>query len=140
AMPEHLWPCASERTAVIARDAELYRYLVDSPSTRHRLFGLERGGEMVGYFCLSFVGHLARIADLWLTSPRIDDWAAAFRTATATAALERGVYEVSAWATTALGGAALTRAGFRERERTDISLAGDTRLLQGRELHVQMID
>ena len=53
---------------------------------------------------------------------------------------ERGVYEVSAWATTALGGAALARAGFRERERTEISLAGDTQLLQSHELHVQMID
>jgi hypothetical protein len=140
AMPDHLWPCASDRTTVVARNAELYRYLVDSPSTRHRLFGLERGGETVGYFCLSFVGHLARIADLWLPSTRIDDWAAAFRTATATAALERGVYEVSAWASTALGGAALSRAGFHERDRTEITVSGDTRLLQGRELHVQMID
>jgi hypothetical protein len=140
AMPDHLWPSASDRTAVVARSAELYRYLLDSPSTRHRLFGLERGGETVGFFCLAFVGHLARIADLWLPSTRIDDWTAAFRTATATAAAERGVYEVSAWATTAVGRAALGRAGFRERERTDISLAGDSQLLQGRELHVQMID
>jgi len=140
ALPDHLWPCPSETTAVMARDAELYRYFVDSPTTRHQLFAIERGGESVGYCCLSFVGHLARIADLWLPSTRIDDWAAAFRTATAVAARESGVFEVSAWATTAIGRTALTRAGFRERDRTEVTVSGDTSLLAGRELHVQMID
>jgi hypothetical protein len=140
ALPDYLWPRPSQSVAVAARDAGLYRYFVDSPSTDHRMFGLERGGELAGYCCVSFVGHLARIADLWLPSNRIDDWAAGFRTATAVAAREPSVYEVSAWASTTLGRAALTQAGFRERDRSSISLSGDTRLLQGRELHVQMID
>jgi hypothetical protein len=139
-IPDHLWPRASPTTAVAARDADLFRYFVDSPSTRHAMLGLERGGELVGYCCLSLVGHLARIADIWLPSTRIADWSDAYRTAAAAAACERGVYEVSAWASTALGRAALTGAGFRERDRSAISLLGDPILQRQREVHVQMID
>ena len=65
---EALWPQPSPATAVTARDAGFYRYLVDSPSARHALFGLEKRGELVGYFCLAFAPHVARIADLWLPS------------------------------------------------------------------------
>jgi hypothetical protein len=139
-IPDHLWPRASQTTAVAARDADVYRYFVDSPSTRHTMLGLERGGELVGYCCLSFIGHLARIADLWLPSNRVADWREAFKTAVAAAADEPGVYEVSAWASTALGRDALTGAGFRERDRSTISLFGDPVLQGQREIHIQMID
>jgi hypothetical protein len=47
---------------------------------------------------------------------------------------------VSAWASTAIGAAALRRAGFRLRERSALSVFGNTEILRGRELHVQMLD
>src|SRR5258707_704324 len=62
-VPPELWPQPSPATAVTARDTGFYRYFVDSPSARHELFGLERSGELVGYFCLAFAPHVARIAD-----------------------------------------------------------------------------
>ena len=102
-------------TAVTARDAGLYQYFVDAPTARHMLFGVRKRGALVGYFCLSRAPHVARIADLWLPSTSADDWIAAFRTAAAVAAGDADVYEVTAWATTALTAGALARAGFRLR-------------------------
>src|SRR5262245_41064496 len=108
-MPDRLWPRASADTAVAARDAGFYRYFVESPSARHVLFGLANGGALVGYFCLSFGRHIARVADLWLPSTNADDWRAAFKTAAAVAASEPDVCEVSAWASTAIGQEGLRR-------------------------------
>src|SRR5258705_13787044 len=120
-VPDRLWPHPSAAIAVTARDTGFYRYLEDSPSARHALFGLEKRGELVGYFCLAFAPHVARIADLWLPSPNVEDWCAGFRTAAAMAAREKSVNEVSAWATTVLGKEALSRAGFRLRDCTALS-------------------
>ena len=139
-IPQKLWPRASHATAVTVRDAGLYRYVVDSPSTRHALFGLEKQGELVGYFCLAFAAHSARIADFWLPSRDLDDWHTGFQTAAAVSSEEPDVYEVSAWASTALGKEALARAGFRSRERQPVSFLGDARILDGLDLHVQMLD
>jgi hypothetical protein len=135
-----LWPQPSAVTAVTARDPGVYRYFVDSPSSRHALFGLEKSRELVGYFCLAFAPHVARIADLWLPSTKVGDWCAGFRTAAVMAAREKSVYEVSACASTALGKEGLSRAGFRLRDRTAVSLFGDPKILDGRTLHVQMLD
>ena len=139
-VPERLWPQPSPAVAVTARDTGLYRYFVDSPSARHVLFGLEKGRELAGYFCLAFAPHVARIADLWLPSTNVDDWCAGFRTAAVLAAGDKDVYEVSAWASTALGKEALWRAGFRRRDRSAVSLFGDAGILEGRQFHVQMLD
>ena len=139
-VPERLWPQPSPDTAVTARDTDVYRYFVDSPSARHVVFGLEKSGELVGYFCLAFAPHVARIADLWLPSTKVEDWCAGFHTAAVVAAREKDVYEVSAWASTALGKEGLCRAGFRLRERSAVSVFGDAMILKGRTLHVQMLD
>jgi len=139
-VPDRLWPHPSAATAVTARDTAFYRYLEDSPSARHALFGLEKRGELVGYFCLAFAPHVARIADLWLPSTRAEDWCAGFRTAAVVAAREKGVYEVSAWASTALGKEGLSRAGFRLRDRSAVSVFGDPGILEGLKLHLQMLD
>jgi hypothetical protein len=140
AVPQELWPQPSASTAVTARDAAFYRYVMDSPCARHVLFGLENRGALVGYFCLAFSPHVARIADLWLPSTTVEDWSAAFRTAAATAAAEEDVYEVSAWASTPIGKTALVNAGFRSRDRSLLTLKGETRSLEGRTLHIQMLD
>src|SRR5207248_853607 len=107
---------------------------------RHVLFGLQRNHELVGYFCLAFAPHVARIADLWLPSTKVEDWCAGFRTAAVVGAGDKDVCEVSAWASTALGKEALARAGFRLRDRTTVNVFGEAEILQGRELHVQMVD
>ena len=139
-VPQELWPSASPATAVTVRDAGFYRYFVDSPSARHALLGLEKRGALIGYFCLAFAPHVARIADLWLPSTNVEDWDAAFRTAAVVASRDADVYEVSAWASTDLSRGALARAGFRSRDRLPVSVLGNGRILEGRNLHVQMLD
>jgi hypothetical protein len=139
-VPDALWPQPSSATAVTARDRSLYRYLVNAPCARHVLFGLEKRSELVGYFCLAFAPHVARIADLWLPSTHVEDWSAAFRIAAVVAAREKDVNEVSAWATTTRGKDALLRAGFRLRDSSVVSVFGDAAVLDGRTLHVQMLD
>jgi len=139
-VPEGLWPRPTPNTAVTARGPGFYRYFVDSPSAPHVLFGLQKGRELAGYFCLAFAPHVARIADLWLPSTNAEDWCAGFQTAAVVAASQKGVHEVSAWASTALGKEALSRAGFRLRGRSPVSLFGDARVLEGRQLHLQMLD
>jgi hypothetical protein len=137
---ESVWPQPSPATAVAVRDAAFYRYLLASPSTRHALFGLTRGGRLAGYFCIAYARHVARIADLWVASTAVDDWSAGFRTAAAVAAGTTSMYEVSAWTSTALGKAALSAAGFHLRDCTTLSVFGDATPLAGRELHIQMLD
>src|SRR5204863_122149 len=61
-------------------------------------------------------------------------------TAAVVAASQKRVYEVSAWASTALGKEGLSRDGFLLRARSAVSLFGDARILEGRELHLQMLD
>jgi Acetyltransferase (GNAT) domain len=139
-IPASLWPQPSASIAVMARDADLYRYIVASPSTRHELFGIRRGGEWAGYFCVAFARHVARIADLWVASTEIDDWRAAFQTAADRVAREPDVYEITAWASTTPGRHALLGAGFRLRDSATLSVLGDSKILDGRELHVQMLD
>lgn len=135
-----MWPQPSPATAVTARDTGFYRYFVDSPFAPHVLFGLQKGRELVGYFCLVFASHVARIADLWLPSTNVEDWCAGFRTAAVLAASEKRVYEVSACASTALGKEGLSCAGFVLRGRSAVSPFGDAKILEGRELHLQMLD
>jgi hypothetical protein len=139
-VPEGLWCQPSPKTAVTARGPGFYRYLVDSPSAQHVLFGLCKDRGLAGYFCLAFAPHVARIADLWLPSTNVQDWCAGFQAAAVVAAGQTRVYEVSAWASTALGKEALSRAGFLLRGRSAISLFGDAKILEGRELHLQMLD
>jgi hypothetical protein len=139
-IPEGLWPQPSPAAAVTARSSGFYRYFVDSPSAPHALFGLQKGRELAGYFCLAFAPHVARIADLWLPSTNVEDWCAGFQTAAVVAAREKDVHEVSAWASTALGKEGLSRAGFLLCGRSAVSLFGNTKILEGRELHMQMLD
>ncbi len=139
-IPEGLWPQPFAVAAVTARSPEFYRYVLNSPSVRHAFFGLQKGSELAGYFCLAFAPHVARIADLWLPSSNVEDWCAGYRTAAVLAAREKRVYEVSAWASTALGIEGLSRAGFMLCERSTLSLFPDAKMVEGRELHLQMLD
>jgi len=47
---------------------------------------------------------------------------------------------VTVWASTSLAKAALSDAGFRVRDQTEISVSGDVGFLEGRALHLQMLD
>src|SRR5438132_12190563 len=123
-VPEGLWPRPTPNTAVTARGPGFYRYFADSPFAQHVLFGLQKEREPVGYFCLAFAPHAARIADLWLPSTNVEDWCAGFRTAAVVAAGQKRVYAVYALSSTALGKEALSRAGFVLERQAAVSQFG----------------
>jgi hypothetical protein len=135
-----VWPAPSHGTAVAGRGAAFYNYLLASPLTRHTLWGVRRRGQLVGYFCLAYAKHVARIADLWVRTTDPSDWCAAVRMACGTVARSKDVHEITAWSSTEIGKTALMRAGFRLRDSLPLSVSGDTAPLRGRELHVQMVD
>jgi len=135
-----VWPAPRDGVAVAIRDARFYRYVLASPVTRHELFGVRRHGELVGYFCLAYARHVARIADIWVSTADSDDWRSAICAAYETTARSADVHEVSAWSSTALPGGAFARAGFRLRDRLPLSLFGNAAPLAGCSLHMQMLD
>ncbi len=137
---ESIWPAPSETTAVAARGAAFYRYVFASPRARYALYGVRHCGRLAGYFCIASARHVARIADLWMASTRVEDWSAAVRCAVEIAGQSTDVHEVSAWTSTALGREAFARAGFRVRDRAALTALGDAAPLAGRELHIQMLD
>jgi len=137
---ESIWPAASDSSAVAGRSAAFYRYILASPRVRFALFGVRHRGTLVGYFCLAYARHVARVADLWVTSSNPDDWCAAYCTACEAAKGTKDVHEVTAWASMAISKDALIRAGFRLRDTAPLSVLGDTAPLAGRDLHVQMLD
>jgi hypothetical protein len=137
---ESVWPAASDTMGVASRDAAFYRYLLASPVTRHVLYGLRHHGALAGFFCVAYARHVARIADLWVTSAAAGDWCAGFRTASAVAAQSKDVHEVTAWTSTAIGRQALTRAGFRLRDSAPLSAAGDVDAIGCRDVHIQMLE
>jgi len=139
-VPQGLWPQPSPAKAVTARDPDLYRYFLASPAAPHQLFGLQNGHQLVGYFCLAFVPHVARIADLWLPSTQLEDWCAGYQTAAALAAGDKQIYEITACGSTELAKQALAGAGFLVRGRSAVSLRGAANALKGREMHLQMLD
>ena len=139
-IPDRLWPRPSSTTAVTARDRAFYEYILRAPSPRHELFVMNKDEKAVGYFCVAFAPRVARIADLWLDSTSVNDWRKAVRTAAAAAAASPEVCEVTVWASTSLAKAALSDAGFRVRDQTEISVSGDVGFLEGRALHLQMLD
>jgi hypothetical protein len=140
AMPIDLWPAPSRETAVIARDAGVYRHLLACPAARHVLLTLRKAGRPVGYCCIAFAPPIARIADLWIAGDSADDWRNAFQTAAVVAAAPANVNEVSSWTSTRIGRQALVRAGFRLREQYAVSAFGDVAPFERRTLHVQMVD
>jgi hypothetical protein len=137
---ESVWPAPRDQIAVTVRDARFYRYVLESPVTRHTLFGVRRHGELAGYFCLASARHVARIADIWVNTTSADDWCAAICVAYEAAAQASDVHEVNGWSSTELVRQAFLSAGFRLSDRLPLSVFGDAAPLAGRDLHIQMLD
>ena len=100
----------------------------------------QKHGELAGYFCLAFAPHVARIADFWVPSTTVEDWCAAFRTAAAVAARAETSTKSPRGPPPRSAGRRLARAGFRLRDALSAQRVRRRDILEGRELHVQMLD
>ena len=100
--------CAAAQPVTCARTPELIDYLLACPAAQMESHTLEHGS-----FLLSRVGHECRIADLWLQPARPQDWAAAYSSAVAAAAVNAHTVQVTAAASHQPQIEALRQAGFR---------------------------
>ena len=105
-------PCVT-RQVICARTATSLGYFLNCPAANVEGYVLERNGTPAGYFLLSRSGHQCRIADLWLQPARPQDWAAAYSSAVAAAAVNAHTVQVTAAASHQPQIEALRQAGFR---------------------------
>jgi hypothetical protein len=101
------------RQVVGARTPELLDYFLACPAAKMEAYLLERENAPAGYFVLSRVGNECRIADLWIRSAEGQEWSAAYATATAVAAQDPHITQITAAASSPPQTAALQQTGFR---------------------------
>jgi hypothetical protein len=123
------------------RSSALVNYFLACPAGRCRLYSIAFDGSACGYFLLNEVRGQTRIIDLFVQSPKIANWEAAYRLAFRSALALPGTCEVVA-ATPLLWLAAIFRhCGMRERSARPVLLYDPKGLLYAvPPLHFQMTD
>jgi hypothetical protein len=109
------WPVGDPRALLLERDAELFQYLTACPLTSPAFFLAIRDSEPAGYFCLTFPPGQARIADAWVVSNQVEDWAGIYALAIQQASQHPGVNEITAAALNEASFYGLERCGFYTR-------------------------
>lgn len=131
-MPAELFPDpAITQQFVCARTHELFRYFLACPAARCEAYLLERGQQPLGYFLLSRVGTQCRIADLWVRSADVQDWADAYGAASASAGADTRTTEVAVAVSAALQTAAIEAAGFRHTDGEPVFILDPEARLKG---------
>ena len=116
------WPVRASHSLTLERNPELFEYLSDCPVAPGAFFIAMHDNEPAGYFFLTFPPGQARIADAWISSGQIDDWAEFYALAVAQACRRPGVNEVTAAAAGKVALAALEQCGFRIRGTDPVQL------------------
>ena len=100
---------------VLGRSTGQLQYMLECPILPIRLFGVERGGHLGGYFLLAYAPGQVRIADCWMESGARIDWQAMLICAVEQARLDPSSAEVAVIASDPAFSAALTSCGFHPR-------------------------
>ncbi len=108
-------PAQRPGLTVFVRTVEALRHVLACPIIPVELFVLERGGQVGGFFLLSYVPGQARLADAWMASEDPADWRALAYAAVQQALHHGGMAELAAWASDGAWAEALRDCGFRER-------------------------
>lgn len=134
-------PRSREGLAVLERTPQQLRYMLDCPTARMTLYGLERDGHCRGYFILAFLPLQVRLVDCWTDSLEPSEWRALIRCAVMQAKRAGGVAELVAWGNDPLLTQCLTECGFHARFTAPIYLRAqsESRIAE-RTLRVQMLD
>lgn len=113
------------------RSSDLMKYFLRCPAAAFSAFVLEKDGNRRGWFVLSRVGRVVRIADLRIHRPGSEDWEAAYSLATKAALAEPDICEVVATACIPSAEQALRRNGFRFHHSEPVVLLDPKGLLIG---------
>lgn len=119
------------RQVVCARTPQLLRYFGSCPAVKMEVYLLEREHTPFGYFLLNGAGQQARIADLWMHSADVLEWARAYRAATAVARAAK-FNAVTVAASAPLQTKALEQAGYRRTLTEPVFVRDPEGRLQGR--------
>jgi hypothetical protein len=114
-----------------ARTVELMNYLLACPGAKMSAYLIDHEGERLGWFVLSRVAGVLRIAELRLRSSDPAHWQAAFTLATRTALADPYACELIAAASIPVTAEALRYNGFRLRRTDPIFLLDLNGLLLG---------
>jgi len=127
--------------AVFERSPARLRDVLACPIVPIELYGLEKVGQIGGYFLLSYAPGQARIADMWIASQDPADWRALIHAAVKQAASKGGLAELVVWSSDPSLSQALAGCGFHERLSLPLSLcAAPNRAFPHDIMRVQMID
>jgi hypothetical protein len=134
-------PQPAHGLAVTERSVELFRYVATCPIVPMSLYGVERAGQVRGYFLLAAAPGQVRIADCWMDSDESADWCALILCAVEQAQRDPQAAEVVIWASDPLLAGTLRACGFHARFQVPIQVrpAGGDAMPQGT-LRVQMLD
>ena len=110
------------------RTPGLMNYLIACPAAAYSAALVRYKGELRGWFVVTRASGQARIADVWLDSHLVDDWAAAFSLALRTAMEDPETCEVVTAASIPMAVEAAAAAGFRPHHSEPI-FALDPKLL-----------
>ncbi|HTS66839.1 MAG TPA: hypothetical protein VMH28_32670 [Candidatus Acidoferrales bacterium] len=110
------------------RTPGLMNYLIACPAALYSAALVRQKGELRGWYVVSRAGGQSRIADLWLDSNLVSDWAAAYSLALRAAAGDPATCEVVAAASIPLAIEAAAAAGLRPHH-TEPVFALDPKLL-----------
>jgi len=113
------------------RTVDLMNYYLACPGASMTAFLMKRNGERMGWFVLSRVAGVMRIADLRIGSSDPEEWNAAYATATRTALADPHTCELIGAASTPIGGEALRASGFRLHHKDPIYVLDPGNLLAG---------
>lgn len=113
------------------RSRELMEYFLRCPGAVFSAFVLKEDGDPRGWFVLSRLGRVVRIADLRIQRPTPEDWRAAYSLATKAALAEPDICEVVATACAPSAEGALRRNGFRFHHSEPVVLLDPMGLLLG---------
>jgi hypothetical protein len=127
---------------VFERNPALLRHALTCPIVPIELYGLEKGGQIGGYFLLSYAPGQVRIADMWLASHEPAQWRALIHAAVQRARSKRGLAELIVWSSDPTLSRILADCGFRERLNLPISLlkASPNLAIPHDIMRIQMLD
>lgn len=138
-------PCklfsAGPQLTASPRPPAFFEYLLQCPSVRYRLYGLQNQNGLQGYFVLGLVRGQARITNLALLEPCFENWRAAFTLAQEAALRDNDANEIVAMGSKGITEDAAAQAGLRILTHTPVYLLNKRgRLSLAADFQFQMSD
>ncbi|MDB6091105.1 MAG: hypothetical protein JWN85_3889 [Gammaproteobacteria bacterium] len=135
-----VFPTPTRDMAVLERNEELFRYVLTCPIAPMRLYAMEKGGRVRGYFLLAFALGQARLADCWMESEEGADWRALIHCAVREAKRDPRAAELVTWASDPALSRCLLECGFHARAAFQVQLRSADSNMPRKILRLQMLD